>query len=102
MTDKTWKRVEREIAARLGGERVPVTGRQRGSAPDIKHPWLSVEVKHRKALPGWMLDAQAQADASIKGNQLPVVVLHQDRMKYDDSVVLVRLSDFVEWFGQRQ
>jgi len=96
----TWKAVEREIAKRLGGERVPVTGRQRGSAPDIEHPWLSVEVKHRKALPGWLLDAQAQADASAKPNQLPMVVLHQKQMQYDDSVIMFRLSDFMEWFGE--
>lgn len=96
----TWKHVERQIAAILGGERVPVTGRQRGSAPDIEHPWLSLEVKHRKALPAWMLDAMNQADASNNGKQLSAAVFHMKQMKYQDSVVMVRLSDFVEWFGK--
>lgn len=95
----TWKNAERKIASIVGGERVPVTGRQRGSAPDIEHPWLSLEVKHRKALPEWLLDAMRQAVASDKGGQLPMVVLHQKQMRYEDSVVLLRLSDFVEWFG---
>lgn len=31
----TWKVVEKNIARYLGGERVPITGRFRGSAPDI-------------------------------------------------------------------
>ena len=83
----------------LGGERVPVTGRQRGSAPDIKHDWISLEVKHRQSLPAWMLDAQAQADASKDGDQLPMVIFHQKNMQYKDAVCMVRLSDFVEWFG---
>lgn len=96
----TWKHVERQIARILGGERVPVTGRQRGSAPDIEHQWLSLEVKHRKALPAWMIDAMNQADASNNGEQLSAVVFHAKQMKYDDSIVMVRLSDFVEWFGE--
>lgn len=96
----TWKQAEREIANRLGGERVPVTGRQRGSAPDIEHEWLSLEVKHRKKLPGWMLDAIAQAETSKRDEQLPMVVLHQNGQRYDDSVVMLRLKDFTRWFGK--
>ena len=98
----TWKHVERQIASILGGERVPVSGRQRGSAPDIDHEWLSLEVKHRKSLPAWMHDAMRQAEASKRGDQLPAVILHQKQMQYGDSFVLVRLGDFVEWFGDEQ
>ncbi len=95
----TWKTVERKIAAILGGTRVPVTGRQRGSAPDIEHSHLSLEVKHRKALPGWIMEAMAQAQASKRNGQLPVVILHGERQRYAESMVLVRLDDFVEWYG---
>lgn len=95
----TWKNVERQIAARLGGERVPVTGRQRGSAPDIAHSWLSLEVKHRKSLPAWLADAMTQAQASQRGGQLPMVVLHEKQQNYDESYCVVRLKDFVDWFG---
>lgn len=35
MKTSTWKNVEMNIARYLGGARVPVTGRTRGSAPDI-------------------------------------------------------------------
>lgn len=96
----TWKAVERAIAAKLGGERVPITGRQRGSAPDIAHEWLGVEVKHRKRLPDWMHDAMAQAVACSDNEwKLPIVVLHEKNQRHDDDYVVVRLGDFVEWFG---
>lgn len=95
----TWKEVERQIARLLGGERVPVTGRQRGSAPDIKHPWLSLEVKHRKTLPSWLQDAMCQAQASRTGDQLPAVILHGHRMEYRHSMVVLRLDDFLQWYG---
>ena len=96
----TWKAVERSIARLIGGERVPVTGRQRGSAPDIEHDFLSVEVKHRKSLPSWLHEAMNQAQASKRGDQLPVVILHGKNMEYRNSMVLVRLDDFVDWYGK--
>ena len=38
----------------LGGQRMPVTGRQRGDTLDnIKHEVLSIEVKSRKASQAW-------------------------------------------------
>ena len=99
-----WKAVERTIAERLGGRRVPVTGRQRGDAPDIDHPWLSIEVKHRKKLPAWLFDAMAQAVASRTygsdgEDKLPVVVLHENGKHHDNDLVMMRLYDFSFWFG---
>ena len=96
----TWKHVERKIAALLGGERVPITGRQRGSAPDIEHPWLSLEVKHRTSLPSWLLDAHDQAVKSKRSeSHLPVVVIHPKGKRYEESLVVLNFADFVEWFG---
>lgn len=84
----------------LGGTRVPVTGRQRGSAPDIEHELYSIEVKHRKSLPNWLADAMSQAVASMKSkDQLPIVVLHQHRQEIGDSYVVVKLKDFASYFG---
>ena len=99
MSDKSWKRSERRVAAILGGERVPITGRQRGDAPDIRHAWLSPEVKHRAKLPNWLDDSLAQARAAARDGQLPIVVLHEAGRRHDDNLVLVRLGDFREWFG---
>jgi len=96
----TWKAVERSIAKIVGGERVPITGRQRGSAPDVAHEWLGIEIKHRKQLPAWLHDAMAQAVAcSDNGDKLPIVVLHEKGRRHADDFVVVKLSDFVDHFG---
>lgn len=99
MSDKTWKKVERKIADMLGGKRIPVSGRQRGDAPDIEHHWLSLEVKHRKQFPNWLHDAMDQAEKSQKDNQLPTVVLHQEGKLHKNDFVVIRLQDFIDWFG---
>ena len=75
MADKLWKAFERRIAKYIGGERVPITGRQRGDAPDIAHNWLAVECKYRKTVPEWLKDAMRQAKASARGSQTPVVII---------------------------
>jgi hypothetical protein len=92
----TWKAVERKIAALLKGVRVPITGRIRGSAPDIQHELWSIEVKHRESLPDWLMDAFAQADASNDGTKIPLVILHQKGQKFDQSLALTRLENVVQ------
>lgn len=94
MGDKLWKAVERKVAQLLGGERVPVSGRERGFSNDIEHPLLSVEVKERQTLPEWLHEAMGQAEASIRGDKYPVVILHQKGLKHDDDFVVMKLSDF--------
>jgi hypothetical protein len=94
MTDKTWKQAEREVARILEGRRVPVSGRQRGDAPDVSHSELSIDVKHRKTLPSWLLDAMDQANASSRGTQLPIAVLHQRGSQYEHCLVVVELGPF--------
>jgi hypothetical protein len=89
---KYWKACERRIAELLGGRRVPVSGRTRGYCPDVEHPTLSIECKSRKKLPAWIEDAMRQAEASAKGGRLPVVVLHEDRTPYAESLVVMRLD----------
>ncbi len=93
----TWKHCEREIAKRLGARRVGPTGI---ATPDVVvGDWLLVEVKHRKTLPAWLLGALDQVEQHATEAQLPIAVLHGERMRYDDSLVVLRLDDFVEWFG---
>jgi len=94
---KDWKACERRIAELLGGRRVPASGRTRGDCPDIEHPALSIEVKSRKALPAWLLDALEQAQAASEDGRLPVVVLHQDRAPYAESLVVLRLDTFADY-----
>ncbi len=97
MTTSTWKHAERQIAKRLGARRVGPTGQ---ATPDIEvGDWLLVEVKHRKNLPVWLLDALEQVEQHATEAQLPIAVLHAHGMPYDHSLVVLRLDDFVEWFG---
>lgn len=88
-----WKTVERNIAKIIGGERVPITGRQRGSSPDILHPYLSVEVKERQTLPAWIHEAMEQAVAASL-EKTPIVILHEKGSKYENDLVVMKLSDF--------
>ena len=98
MVEKRWKRNERRQAEMLGGERVPITGRQRGSAPDIKHAWLAIESKSRKAIPGWLREAMEQAEASKRENQLPVAIVHTVGERHPQDLIVMRLGDFIDWF----
>ncbi len=92
--DKQWKATERRIAHEFGGKR---TGPGRPNDPDIRTSWLSIEVKERKRLPGWLLDAIVKANEKANENQLALVVVHQTGMK-GDFVILSR-KDFLDWFG---
>ena len=96
MANANWKRTERAIAARLNGRRQGATGRR---GPDVVTGWLSVEVKHRRRLPAWLKDAQRQAQSGA-GDRLPLVILHECGQRHSDDLVLMRLGDFQDWFGE--
>ena len=103
---RAWKRDESEIARLLGGERVPVSGRQRGYQPDVSHPWLAVEVKSFAALPQRVADAMDQAEQAAawakrreQRDKLPIAVIHGKRTHRGKSLVVMRLDDFLDWFG---
>ncbi len=92
-THPAWKRTETAIAALLGGERIPVSGRQRGDQPDVAHPTFAVEVKLRGSLPAWLVDAMDQATAASRDGQTPLVVIHPKGGRHRDDLAVVRLSD---------
>ena len=62
---------------------------------------VRAEVKQRAALPRWLTDALDQAQRSSTDAQLPVAVLHAAgrQARGDDSLVVMRLRDFVAWHG---
>jgi len=99
-THAPWKRVETAIAARLGGERIPVSGRQRGDQPDIRHDTLSVEVKLRGSLPGWLTDAMNQATAASRDGRIPLVVLHPKGGRHADDLCVLALADLAALVGR--
>ena len=93
---KTWKRAEKRVAEILGGQRVGNTGK---ATEDVRTRWLRVEVKTRKGFPLWIKRALAQVLRTTGPSQLGIVVLHEKGQRYDDSLVVLRLKDFQEWFG---
>jgi hypothetical protein len=71
-----------------------------GSAPDIDHADLAVEVKHGAQVPRLLIKAMAQAVAAQgfylkrgKGDRVPVAIFHPERAPYDESFLIVRIKD---------
>ncbi len=92
-----FKQHERKTAALLGGKRnIDSKG---SAAVDVLHPAFAVECKTRKDCPQWLLGAMQQARRAAMAGQLPIVVLHPHGAPYADDLVIVRLTDFVDWFG---
>ena len=101
---ETWKAEERHVARRMGGERVPVTGRGRGDAPDVRHPLFSVELKSgRNALSAAtiLLGLEQAAASAAKDGKEPIVVCCQKsgRGRPVRRVVCWEFESFCEYFG---
>jgi len=97
MTDKLWKKAERKICAMLGGTRRGPTGRDDS---DCYHSWLAVEIKNRP-MPTYIRRWMSQAIVNSEPDHLPVVVWHPPGTAYGGSLVILRLDDFLDWFGGR-
>jgi len=83
----TWKRPERKVAS---AERAAV-----------RAEWLTAEIRQRAALPRWLTAALDRAQRRSTDAQLAVAVLHAAgrQARGDDSLVVMRLRDFVAWHG---
>lgn len=68
-----WKRAEREIAALLGGARIPNNGY---GQPDVIAGHLAVQVNTKAALPAWFTDAVDQSIRDAGPDQQPVVIVN--------------------------
>lgn len=93
-----WKQVERDWALWLGGRRVPVTGRERGSAPDVEHPRYAIEVKAGKVLSDRLgLGIRQAVAASIGTGKLPLLCIsHSNGVgRASDHYVMLRLADWL-------
>ena len=74
-----------------------MTGRNRGSAPDIEHPTFGVEIKMGKVMSSRMQEAVDQAVAcSVDGAKIPLVGITQTigPGKPNRHFVLMRWEDF--------
>lgn len=102
MNRATWKAIERQWALWLGGKRVPVNGRQRGSAPDVECPLYAVEVKAGRVLSPRLQQGMAQAVASSAGTgKIPLLcVSHSNGPgRASSHYVMMRLEDWQAWNG---
>ena len=96
MPNKTWKKHELRVAAKLNGRRVGNSGR---NTEDVTHAWLSIECKARKSLPAWLKTAMTQARVNADEDKLPIVVLHERNQRSANDLVVIRMADFQEWFA---
>ena len=99
MASRAWKEAEKGVAGLLGGRRVSNTKLGLRSA-DAETPAYSVEVKSRKDLPNWLVNAVGQAHRNAAPGKLPLVVLHQVGCRRMNDLVIVRMDEFIEWFGE--
>jgi len=97
---KTWKAAEKGVARALHGVRV--SNQRLGMATcDVEAGMFAVEVKSRKELPAWLLDAVAQAKTNARDGRVPIVVLHKTGTRYDtSSLVIMEICDFVDLHGE--
>jgi hypothetical protein len=102
----TWKVVENKILAYWGVRRRGAYVRgERGGKPDSPDSLVgwAVEVKHTKR-PQWnkIVDAVQQSEINApSNNDIPVAVIHQEGTSYKDSLVVMRLEKFAEFFINR-
>ena len=100
MAEARWKRHERQVAQLLGGRRQPNTGRP---SPDVVTPRWVCEVKTRRSLPGWLLEAlhQAQEGARATGRLPLVVLVHAPGQgRKARRYALLPLEALVTWRGE--
>jgi hypothetical protein len=94
----SWKRVERKISRKLGGERNPLSGgSSRHTRGDTIHDKYYVEVKFRARIPFFKDWTDAQEKAKLEG-KIPMFVFHEKGRKQND-IVFLRLDDFVKLTG---
>lgn len=99
MSRTTWKRSEREIAKALGGRRVPVTGIDRHGA-DVVTDLFSVQVKTGRNRPAYLREwLDGIRGTAQEAGRTGVVIWAANREPLRKAIVLMQLSDFVDYFG---
>lgn len=97
---KLWKAHEKRTAQALGGKRAGATGQANEDVVGVE--WLTIECKECQSLPAWLTEAVRQAVdyAAVKLTEtLPIVVLHEKGRHQGNDLVVMRMKDFVDWYG---
>lgn len=88
------KNTELAIAKIMGAKR------NHFEAEDLRHPILSIEVKHRKKLPTLVTKFMGQAVAACAEGKIPCVVMHEGGAQHTDDLVVMRLYDLEDLVGR--
>jgi hypothetical protein len=96
MSEAPWKRVERQVAALLGGRRVPVPGRHGAGADpgDVAGTPFFVEVRARRRCDLFVWWHHTRADAAFAG-RTPLLVIRDPR-RGGELLAVLRLADLAE------
>lgn len=95
MTEKGWKKFEKRIALRLGGERRGILGGE-----DVTHPILSIECTQveRGRFPSLLKTKRLQVIKNCPKGKQPVIVMKEKRRLDDNALVVISLLDFERLF----
>jgi len=85
------KRLEDILKARR------IIDQSKGSC-DLISDWLAIEAFQRD-IPGYLKDEMIQAERMADHKHLPITVWREKYQPDTDALVIMRLSDFVDWFG---
>ena len=86
------RKVQTVIAKRIGGKSVGTIEGQ-----DIEHSIFSIETKHRKSFVGNKF--MEQAVKNCPEGKVPLVVVHELNQRFNKSLVMLRMSDWLDWYG---
>ena len=110
---ETWKASERRMAAILGGVRVPVTGRARGSVPDIEGASVAgrrLAIEHKygsRIISARVHEALLQARAARRSPaDIAIVTIEEAGLgRLNERLVLMDAQDFanvIAWYEGRR
>jgi hypothetical protein len=87
------RKVQTELAKRLGGDNVGTLGGE-----DIKMATMSVEAKHCAKFVGEKF--MEQAEKNCPEGKTAIVIVHTKGKRFARSIVLMRMGDWEDWYGK--
>jgi len=94
MGTKPWRRAEEKIAKMFGGKRIKHDGVE---GADVDSDWATVQVKYRKKLPEWIVNAVRNAQDYSTADKLPCAALVEANT--GKTLIIIDAANFDLWFG---
>ena len=90
-----WKTVERKVARKGGGQRIPLSGRNNmGKIGDVELTGYAVEVKSGRQVPKKVTDWLTTIRSQAKEGDIPVLVMKPFQLH--EEVVVLTMTDFAK------